>query len=490
MRCTTSFLAIVVRPATVISRTICLFVCLLLFGSVGLVWGFFVIFREETTHVALRLPAPPMVVERVYVPIKGELTPGSGTPAPLSVNWSQFRGENRDAISPETVPLRKNWTETQPPPTLWDLPLGDGYAGFAVRNGMVYILDYDEKNQRDALRCLSMADGQEIWRFSYPVRIKKNHGMSRTIPAVTDEYCVSLGPKCHVLCVDARTGEEKWFIDLVHTYGTTEPQWYAGQCPLIVTLPGNDKPSAIIAPVGPEALMVAFDCETGEEVWWTPNPFGWEMTHTSLAPMMLEGQLTFVYFGGEGVVGVRAADGEILWSTKGLPVGLATCPSPVMVPENRIFCCGGYNTGSVMYQIVPDSQTGKYNARTLFQLSDRVFDSEQQTPIYYEGHVYGLRNSDKRFVCLNLEGKIVWESGRTEKFGSGPFIIVDGMILILDDDGKLTGCEATSAGYRKLFEAEIFEDIADGCCWAPMAIVEGRLLLRSQLAMKCIDLRE
>jgi outer membrane protein assembly factor BamB len=140
-----------------------------------------------------------------------------------------------------------------------------------------------------------------------------------------------------------------------------------------------------------------------------------------------------------------------------------------------------------MLQIVPDSP-GTYKANTLFQLPDAVFDSEQQTPIFYEGHIFGLRQYDKQFVCLDLNGKVVWESGRTEKFGSGPYIIVDGMILILDDDGTLTGCEAAFAGYRKLFAVE--DMFAGGACWAPMAIVQGRLLLRDQMSMKCIDIRE
>jgi outer membrane protein assembly factor BamB len=289
-----------------------------------------------------------------------------------------------------------------------------------------------------------------------------------------------------VLCVDAVTGEEKWLIDLRHVYGTTEPDWYAGQCPIIVTLPNNDKPSAIIAPSGPEALMVALDCETGEEVWRTPNPFGWQMTHASIAPMELDEQLTFVYFGGEGLAGVRAADGEILWSVTGWKVGLASCPSPVILPENRIFCCGGYRVGSVMLQIEPESP-GKYRANTVFRLEPPVFDSEQQTPIYYAGHIFGLRQFDEQFVCLDLTGNVVWSSGRTEKFGSGPYIIADGMLLILDNYGKLTGCEATPSGYRKLFNAE---NICGNNGWAPMAIVQGRLLLRDQFAMMCIDMRQ
>ena len=479
------------RPVTVVRLTIYLFSGLLLLGSAGLVWGIVAVLHENTTDhhksITIRVPVERAAAEKQYVSVEGERTLGNGMPSSISGNWSQFRGENRDAISPETIPLRKNWTEDQPPPALWGVPLGEGYAGFAIRKGRVYILDYDEANQRDALRCLSFDDGQEIWRFSYPVKIKKNHGMSRTIPAVTDQYCVSLGPKCHVLCVDTMTGEEKWLIDLRHEYGTTEPDWYAGQCPMITVLPGREKPSAILAPAGPDALLIALDCETGEEVWRTPNPHGWVMSHASIASMTLEGQLTFIYFSGAGIAGVRAVDGEILWSTTGWNVGMASCPSPVILPENRIFCCGGYKVGSIMLQIVPDSPAGTYKALTLFRLAETVFDSEQQTPIFYAEHLFGLRQNDKQFVCLDLNGKIVWESGRTEKFGSGPYIIADGMILILEDNGKLTGCEATSAGYRKLFEAEVLDG---GCCWAPMAIVQGRLLLRDQFAMKCIDMRQ
>jgi outer membrane protein assembly factor BamB len=480
-------------PATVIRFAIYLFAGLLLFGSTGLVLGFFLSVREATQSVAIRLPAERVAAERVYVPVEGELTLGTGIPSQVAGTWSQFRGDNRDAISTETIPLRRDWTTESPPPTLWGMPLGEGYAGFAVRNGRVYILDYDEVNHRDALRCLSLDDGAEIWRFSYPVRIKKNHGMSRTIPAVTDQYCVSLGPKCHVLCVDAITGEEKWLIDLQYQYGTTEPEWYAGQCPIITILPGSDKPSTIIAPASPEVLMVALDCETGEEIWRTPNPFDWTMTHSSLMPMTLDGQATFVYFAGDGIAGVRATDGEILWSAAfDWRPGMASCPSPVILSENRIFCSGGYNVGSTMLQIVPhsqleQSQAGKYQAQILFRLPHGIFDSEQQTPIYYNGHIFGLRQQDKRFLCLDLNGRIVWESGRTERFGSGPYIVADGMILIVDDDGVLHGLEATSAAYRKLFEVEIMEDYA---CWAPMAIVQGRLLLRDQISMKCIDLRQ
>jgi len=137
---------------------------------------------------------------------------------------------------------------------LWSIEVGEGYAGAAILNGRVYVLDYDAVGKADVVRCLSLADGKDIWKYSYPVFVKRNHGMSRTIPAVTDNYVVTLGPKCYVTCLDAVSGEFKWMIDLVKDFKTTIPQWYAGQCPLI------DGQKAIIAPGG-ESLMIAVDCQ-------------------------------------------------------------------------------------------------------------------------------------------------------------------------------------------------------------------------------------
>ena len=48
-----------------------------------------------------------------------------------------------------------------------------------------------------------------------PVAVKRNHGMSRTVPAVTDKYVVAIGPKCDVSCLDPATGKPYWLIDLV-----------------------------------------------------------------------------------------------------------------------------------------------------------------------------------------------------------------------------------------------------------------------------------
>ena len=143
--------------------------------------------------------------------------PADGQAAKLPGAWPQFRGPNRDGVSRERQALLHVWAASGPA-ELWSINLGDGYAGAAVMNGRVYVMDYDCERKQDALRCLWLADGREIWRFAYSVSVKRNHGMSRTVPAVSDNLAVGLGPKCDVLCVDATTGQLRWGLDLVRQY--------------------------------------------------------------------------------------------------------------------------------------------------------------------------------------------------------------------------------------------------------------------------------
>ncbi len=464
------------KSPQIIRYSTILLAILLVVGGSCLVFGMVNLLSRTPEVPAMRVPATiAAAVAVAEAPIKTTLTQGDGKPSTVPGSWSHFRGDDFDVTVKEKIPLQQSFPESGPP-VLWGVSLGEGFAGAAVKNGCVYLLDYDMDAKRDALRCLSFDDGKEIWRYSYPVKIKKNHGMSRSIPAVTEKFCVTVGPKCHAACVDAQTGREKWFIDMKQVYGSVEPEWYSAQCPFIV----DD--SVILAPAGPEVLLTAIDCETGKERWRTPNPFGWTMTHTSVTPMELNGRKTYVYCGKGGVVGVDASDGQILWSTTDWQIEIATCPSPVVLPDNRIFFCGGYLSGSLMLQI-QDGNTPK----TLFRLKDAQFGSEQQTPIFFDGHLFGVRQRDKEFVCLDLNGKVVWHSGSKGRFGGGPYLLAGGMFLILDDDGKLTGCEATTAGYKPLFESQVLDDHG---CWAPLAMVAGRLLLRDQIYMKCLDLRK
>jgi outer membrane protein assembly factor BamB len=413
--------------------------------------------------------------------LAGKLIKGPGTPSDLPGSWPGFRGPDRTGLAvgqaqsqAAATRLARSWGPTGPR-ELWGIDVGEGYAGAAVANGRVYVVDYDRQKKQDAIRCLSLADGKEIWRFAYPVPVKRNHGMSRTVPAVTDKYLVSMGPKCHVACLDAITGELRWGLDLVRQYGATVPPWYAAQCPLI------DNGAAILAPAGNDVLLMAVDLETGKVRWQTPNPHGWKMTHSSVVPMEFGGQRMYVYCASLGVVGVSAKDGHLLWETTDWKISIATVPSPTILENGRIFLAGGYNAGSLLLEL--REEQGRLTPHTVLRLTPEVFGATQQTPVYFEGHLYGIR-PDGQFVCLTPDGKVVWSSGPSHVFGLGSFLVADGLIFALNDSGLLSLFEANPAGFRLLAQAQVLKGRES---WGPMALAGNRLIVRDLTRMVCVD---
>jgi len=429
----------------------------------------------------------------------GEFEKGEGQPADSFAAWPQFRGPDRSAVAPNSPPLARSWPEGGPP-VVWEVDVGIGYAAPAVQSGRVYLLDYDKEKQADVLRCLSLADGREIWRRWYKIPIVSDHGISRTVPAVTYQDVVTLGPKCHVMCCDATTGDFRWGIDLVKKYGTTVPKWYAGQCPLI------DMGKAILAPGGPDVLMMAVDCQPNEDApgkptvaWTTPNPHGWKMTHSSIVPMEFADRRMYIYCASGGVVGVAAADsegwkaGDVLWETSDWQVRFANAPSPVVIGNGHVLLSGGYGSGSMMIRVV-EKEGGGLDVKTVWRLEkSKQFGSEQQTPVFYNGHVYGVLPKEagalaEQLICMDLTGKHLWSSGREHRFGLGPYMIADGLLFAINDDGVLTMAEATSEAFKPIEEAEVLPDGHE--TWGPPALVDGRLLVRDLKRLRCLDLRE
>jgi outer membrane protein assembly factor BamB len=336
------------------------------------------------------------------------------------------------------------------------------------------VLDYDHAAQADALRCFSLADGSQLWKNSYSVAVKRNHGMSRTVPAIAGGSVVTLGPKCHLTSWDAGSGQVKWHLDLVQQFGATVPEWYAGQCPLVEN-------GRVIVATGGGALLVAFDLASGHPVWQTPNPQGWRMSHSSVLPVTFAGVRMYVYCFKEGVVGLSAANGTQLWQTTDWRVSTATVPTPVDLGQGRLMLTGGYNAGAALLQL--SQSGGQIQPSIAYRLQANVFGSAQHTPILYNGHLYGIIQNGQ-LVCLDLSGSPLWRSGHVARFGLGPHIIASGLIYALGEQGVLTLAEATPAGYNQLAQAKILDSLP---AYGPMALVSGRLLARDSTRMVCLD---
>ena len=405
------------------------------------------------------------------IPIPGTSTQTLAVPN-LPGDWSSFRGPNRDNVGSADSVIANSVDHVL---QVWQVGVGEGYAAPCIKNGRVYLLDHDSSTEQDVLRCFALEDGREAWRTGYSAVIKRNHGISRTIPATDGKSVVTLGPKCMVLCVDAISGKPKWQLDLVGKFGVTVPEWYAGECPLI------DGSNVILA-TGGSSLFVALNLESGKVVWQTPNPKGWLMTHSSIAPATIGGEKTYVCCFNAGVAGIAASDGKLLWDTDKWTVNTATVPTPVPIGDGRIFLSGGYNAGSAMIRVAKGATN--WHVSEVFRLGPEVFGSDQQTPILYQSHIYGVRPGGE-LVCLDLNGKPVWTSGTFGRFGTAPYLIADGKIVLLNDQGTLTLAEASPIGYKPLGSKAVLKGPE---AWGPMALAKDRLLVRDASTLCCLKM--
>ena len=425
------------------------------------------------------------VIEAVNIGEKFKLFGTSQTS--LKGTWTHFRGADFDNICKNSIQLKNSWTGNQPE-ILWSVELGEGHAGPAIYEGKVYLMDYNEIKREDALRCFSLEDGTELWRRSYKVKLKRNHGMSRTVPAVTADYVLTVGPRCHVMCVKRESGDLVWGLDMVQKYKTEVPLWFTGQCPMI------DGNKAILAPGG-SSVMIAVDMATGKVLWETPNPGGIKMSHSSIMPWTLHGKKMYVYSAIGAVIGVSAEgadEGKILWKSTAWNHAVVA-PAPVCFPDGKVFLTAGYGAGSMMIKVTPSG--GEYKVDVLKEyLPKDGMACEQQTPVVWNGVMLAIEPKDagplrNQLICVdpNDVNKVIWTSGKDGRFGLGPYLIADNKMFILSDEGTLTMIKPDSKNYIQLAQKKMF-DGQDA--WAPMAIADGRLLLRDSKTMYCINVSQ
>ena len=400
----------------------------------------------------------------------------------LKGQWPCFRGSDYKNI----VSTNEKFNFLSDFQVKWKVATGEGYAAPAIYNGRVYFLDYNEQLSSDALRCFDLETGVELWRRWYRVQMKRNHGFSRTIPAVTDKYVITIGPQAHIMCCDPVTGELKWTLDAQKYFETEVPPWYAGQCPRI------EGKLLILAPAGKDILMAGIDCETGEIIWNTPNTIGYKMSHSSVMPMTLSGKRTYVYAGIGGVCGISAetADkGKLLWNVAWKPSVIA--PSPLQLSSGEMALTAGYGAGGALLSV--RYVDGKWSASITDQYKpSEGLSSEQQTPVLYEQMVItippkdggALRGKLVAYLPSNLRVPI-WESAADERFGLGPYLVIGNHLFALKDDGELYVYKLEQKGMVLVKKQRIMEGID---AWGPMAYSDGYLMIRDDHWVYCLKI--
>jgi len=401
----------------------------------------------------------------------------------FAADWPGYYGPKRDSTSTEKGILR-SWPK-EGPKVLWTAPVGIGYGGPAVSSGKVYLLDRDDK-VGDNLRALDLSSGKELWSFAYDAPYNANHPGSRSTPIVDGDNVYTCGQLGDLYCISTTTHKPVWNKNIWKDFGGAQlPRWAITQNPLIY---GN---LLIVAPQTPKASVVAYDKLTGELKWQSPVLSG-AAGYASPSIVKVGGadQLVMIMgavgFGrnasGGSVNGIDPLSGKLLWTYGNWQCGIPV-PHAVDAGEGRVLITGGYSAGAAMIKVEKKSD-GSYGVAELFKNVN--FGAHTQPPILYKDHFYAQYTINERsdgLVCMTMDGQIKWKTGEEPAFNKGGAILADGLLLAVDGNTMLYVIEPDPSAFKPLASAVMLES---GENWAPLALVDGKLLIRDQKNLKCV----
>jgi hypothetical protein len=85
---------------------------------------------------------------------------------------------------------------------------------------------------------------------------------------------------------------------------------------------------------------------------------------------------------------------------------------------------------------------------------------------------------------MSMDGQVKWKTDQQPPFVRGGAILAEGLLLASDGNTKLYLVEPNPTSFKPLASVALLEK---GDNWAPLALVDGKLLIRGQKEMKCVQ---
>lgn len=419
-----------------------------------------------------------------------------------AADWPQWMGPQRNDVWAETGILEEFPAEGVK--FLWRTPIQGGFAGPAVVDGKVFVTDYQKSSgdskpaptKRNDLQgvervlCLDARTGEELWKHEYPCDYTISYPAGpRCTPTVDEGHVYTLGAMGDLLCLEAASGKVVWSKNLPQAYGAPLPLWgYAGH-PLVYK-------NLLICTVGGNgSAAVAFDKQTGEEVWkavTTPD-IGYS------PPTLIEagGVPQLLIFHGQGLNSLNPETGEVYWF-ESLKTNFSMS---IMAPRRGgdFLFAGGHNSKSMGLKLAADKPA-----------VTRVWDGSRNlglapvsgTPFVEEGVAYGI-DGNGLFRAVRIDtGERLWATAKPvngrDDDRRGPnegatFVTKNGdRFFIFGENGDLVIARLSPEKYDEVSRTKLLEPVGVGLgraiVWSHPAYAEKCVFARNDQEIVCVSL--
>jgi outer membrane protein assembly factor BamB len=369
--------------------------------------------------------------------------------------WGQWRGPARDGV----------FAGGQWPATLdgslslaWEVELGPSYSGPVSSGGLVFTTETVDK-RLERVTALKLDGGEKVWSVEWegsmavPFFAASNGDWIRATPACDGENLVVAGMRDVVVCLDPRTGDEKWRVDFAKSLGSPLQAFGCVCSPII------DGDAVYIQAGGGTTKLALAD---GKVIWQTLKDGGGMMTGGAFSSPIIAtiaGERQLVVATRESLAGVSLEDGRTLWNEPIESFRGMNILTPVVV-GGRLFS-SAHSGRSRMFEVVGEAGS----AAAVNEVWDNKAQAYMSTPVVVGDHLY-MHLKNQRFVCMDAaEGTEKWTTEPFGKYWSMVSNPESGMILALESEGQLRQIAADPERFRVISETKVADD-----SWAHLAV--------------------
>jgi len=376
-----------------------------------------------------------------------------------SVDWTQWRGPNRDGAVASFV-------EPKPWPAMlnrkWKVDVGLGYASPLVVGNRIYM--FARQGQDEVMLALDADSGKLLWRTGYPAPFKMNPAAAphnegpKSTPAFANGKLYAIGMTGIVTAFNAADGKQLWQkpaskVATLYTTHSFSPVVDRGLA--IFHVGGHD-----------QGALTAFNAETGAVKWhWD----GDGPAYASPIVAEFEGTRQVVTFTQNNLIGVAAESGELLWKRPYTVPFTQNNITPILY--NQTLIISGLEQPVVALNVV--KRNGKWDTVNVWENSS--VSLAMSNAVVARDTVFGMssKNMGQFFALDARTGKTLWTSAPRQ--GTNAAIVCAGDVLfILKDDAQMIVARANPARYETLQTYQV----ADSATWAQPTISGDRVFVK------------
>lgn len=423
------------------------------------------------------------------------LSPVGGLAA-YAADWPQYKGPARNDISAETN-LLSQWPANGPPLVWTFADAGVGLSGPAIVGDRLFTLGGRGDTEYLIALDLNSVENQtvsEAWAVAIGPLFdfqgnKWSSGPSAT-PTVDDGRIYALGGNGHLICVEAAAGQQRWRVDLPKDLaaevnpiggGPKKLGWGFTWSPLV------DGKHLICLPGGPAGTVAALDKKTGQVVWRS-NELTDQAAYTSPIVAEFGGVRQYVALTNQGIYGVAAEDGRLLWSHHPAKRYSTEVVNSPIVRGEFVYVTVGSGQGCLLIRV--QSTGGVFQTEEVYANTNLA--NHHGNVVLVGDHNYGF-GQGRGLVCQEfLTGEVVLSE---RKLRAGALTWANGRFYCYGEDrGEVVLLEVSSSGWNESGRFTIPQETQlrkpSGKLWTPPVVANGHLFLRDQDLIFCYDVRD